>query len=148
MAFDASVLRAKLDEPGFMKPGLCLFADNAYVNKTYLATPYPNINPDNSEEERQKDAYNYFHSNTRITIECTFGILIQRWGLLRRKAPKGYPIAKVIATFVCLCKLHNFLIDQQHSNETNEDVPEHTAADRFHMQMSGSIPFEQTAEVK
>jgi hypothetical protein len=31
-AFDESALKAKLESDGFLRPGLCLFGDNAYVN--------------------------------------------------------------------------------------------------------------------
>ncbi|KAL7474831.1 hypothetical protein ACHAW6_000783 [Cyclotella cf. meneghiniana] len=30
------------------------------------------------------DAYNFYHSQVRITIECMFGNLVHRWGILRR----------------------------------------------------------------
>ena len=43
MAFEASPLRAMLEKDGFLAPGLCLFGDNAYVNRYYMVTPYPNV---------------------------------------------------------------------------------------------------------
>ena len=36
--------------------GYCLYGDNAYVNDTFMAVPYPNTSTG------PKDAYNYFHS--------------------------------------------------------------------------------------
>ena len=57
LAFSSSPLHCKLETPGFLKPGLCLFGDNAYVNTPYMATPYK------ATKEQEKDSYNYFHSN-------------------------------------------------------------------------------------
>ena len=107
LAFEASSIRSKLAEEGFLAPGLCLFGDNAYVNTKYMATPYPNVSND-----IERDAYNFYHSQLRINIECAFGMLVQRWGFLKKKTPRMYTIKKVIATVSCLCKLHNFLIDK------------------------------------
>mmetsp|Transcript_13665 Transcript_13665/g.16605 ORF Transcript_13665/g.16605 Transcript_13665/m.16605 type:complete len:247 (-) Transcript_13665:132-872(-) len=106
LAFEGSPLRVMLEKEGFLAPGLCIFGDNAYVNREFLATPYPNVSGN-----KEKDAYNFFHSQLRINIECAFGILVSRWGFLKKKAPKKYSIAKIISTVSCLCSLHNFLID-------------------------------------
>jgi len=47
MAFEVSDLRRKLlSQPGFLAEGLCLFGDNAYVNLSFVATPYPNTGSD------------------------------------------------------------------------------------------------------
>jgi hypothetical protein len=37
-AFDESALKQKLERPGFLRPGLCLFGDNAYVQTPYMCT--------------------------------------------------------------------------------------------------------------
>ncbi len=110
LAFEGSPLRVQLEKEGFLAPGLCLFGDNAYVNREFMATPYPNVS---SHEE--KDAYNFFHSQLRINIECAFGMLVQRWGVLKKKAPQKYTVKKIIATVSCLCSLHNFLINSKAS---------------------------------
>ena len=55
--------------------GLCLFGDNAYLNTLYMATPLSNTSG------RPKDNYNFYHSQSRIQIECVFGMLVQRWGI-------------------------------------------------------------------
>ena len=90
-----------------MKAGLCLFGDNAYVNTSYMATPYKAV------KEGSKDAYNYFHSNCRITIECAFGMLVHRWGILCKPMSTMLPISKVTALVRCLCRLHNFCINER-----------------------------------
>jgi hypothetical protein len=51
---------------------VCIFGDNAYINSTcYLATPYTNAS-------ETKDDYNFFHSQLRIKIECTFEMYVDQ----------------------------------------------------------------------
>ena len=80
MAFEVTKLRQeKLSQPGFLADNLCIFGDNAYVNTNFMATPYSNVGTD-----KEKDAYNFYHSQIRITVEGSFGILVKRWGCKHR----------------------------------------------------------------
>ena len=105
LAFENSKVY-KLLEQGILAPGLCLFGDNAYLNTIYMATPYPNTSGG------PKDNYNFFHSQLHIRIECAFGMLVQRWGILRMAMPMGISVKKTIALVNCLAKLNNFCIDE------------------------------------
>ena len=127
VAFDTSDFRRRLDGVGFLHPSLYLFGDNAYVNSRYMATPYANVS------RGTKDSYNFYHSRLRINIECSFGILVQRWGILRCAAPRGFSINKVCKMVQCLCSLHNFLIDEYYEKV----VPEYTAGDNFFLEVQG-----------
>ena len=49
----------------------------------------------------------------RINIECAFGKLVHRWGILRRAIPSTIGIQKTTALLVILCRLHNFCIDRR-----------------------------------
>ena len=71
-----------------------------------MATPYPNTSGGS------KDNYNFYHSQLRIRIECAFGMLVMRWGVLRMAIPIGITIKKTIALVNCLAKLHNFCVDE------------------------------------
>jgi hypothetical protein len=42
-AFEDSHLKRKLEVEGFLRPGLCLFGDNAYVNSPFMCTPWRNV---------------------------------------------------------------------------------------------------------
>jgi len=106
VAFQTSKLRHQLESPGYLAPGLCLFGDNAYVNTQYMATPFPGQN------NHDKDAYNFFHSQLRIRIECAFGMLVARWGILQKQI---YSVNKVPALLICLCRLHNFCLNKGES---------------------------------
>ena len=91
LAYVTSALYGHLTNDDTALPnGYCLYGDNAYVNDTYMAVPYPMIS------SGSKDAYNFYHSQVRINIECTFGILVNRWRILKtllihnRDSPNGY----------------------------------------------------------
>ena len=105
LAFENSKFYNLLEE-GMLMDGLLIFGDNAYPNTFYMTTPYPATNGG------PKDNYNFYHSQLRIRIECAFGMLVQRWGILRMAMPMGFTIKKTIALVNCLAKLHNFCIDE------------------------------------
>jgi hypothetical protein len=71
-----------------------------------MATPFPN------PSGGARDNYNFFHSQVQITIECAFGKLVQRWGILQMAMPRGITIQRTIAMVFALAKLHNFCIDE------------------------------------
>ena len=95
-------------------PGLALFGDNAYISNRYMVTPFKNV------ASGPKDAFNYFQSTSHITIECAFGMLVHRWGILRRPIPFIISLARSTSLVLCLCKLHNFCVD---ANDTHVPVP-------------------------
>lgn len=91
-----------------------------------------------------KDAYNFYHSQLRINIECAFGILVQRWGFLRMKAPINYTMKKVCAIVSCLCRLHNFLIDEKEGQPPVDSISQ----DSLNMSINGATPLSRIAEVR
>ncbi len=105
IAFEASNLYERL-EGGLLKKGLVLFGDNAYLNMHYMAMPFPNVS------SGSKDDYNYFHSQVCILVECAFGQLVSRWGILRCAIPCNITIVTTIALVSCLARLHNICIDR------------------------------------
>ena len=121
MCFTTSAIHQRLKREGFLADGLCLFGDNAYVNTPFMATPYKGAS------EGIKDAYNCHHSSLRINIECAFGMLVHRWGVLRRAIPVNISVQKTASLVRALCMLHNFCIDNKESVASSA-----TAADAFH----------------
>ncbi len=71
IAFEGSDLYKRL-EGGLLKNGLVLYGDNAYIITRYMATPFPNVS------SGCKDDYNFFQSQLRIHVKCTFGQLVSR----------------------------------------------------------------------
>ena len=121
LCFTTSDIHMQLKKEGFLADGLCLFGDNAYVNTPFMATPYK------GSSEGVKDAYNYYHSSLRINIECAFGMLVHRWGVLRKALPVNISIKKTAQLVRALCRLHNFCIDNNESVATSA-----TAVDSYY----------------
>ena len=117
LAFVTSLLYQKLTEGTGLPDGYCLYGDNAYVNETYMAVPFPNTS------SGPKDAYNCYQSQVRINIECAFGVLTNRWRLLKSPLSANIPINRMNALLSCLCKIHIFCIDN--GNATPPERYEH-----------------------
>lgn len=130
LAFQTSPLKAKLDEEGFLAPGLALVGDAAYVSNEYMVTPFRNAT------SGYPDAFNYYQSSLRIEIECAFGELVHRWGILRRPLSQTITLKKVTAMTYCLCLLHNFCVDER------EAVPLVANQDAATISMEGDVPLE------
>ncbi|XP_046384982.1 protein ALP1-like [Ischnura elegans] len=84
-----------------------MVGDEAFGLTEYLLRPYPGRNRGRLTYEQQ--VFNYRLSLARKTIECTFGMLAQRWRILRK------PIIAAEETVDGIVKaavvLHNFLRD-------------------------------------
>jgi hypothetical protein len=80
--------------------------DDAYASCEWLLCPYSKQSCRGCPE---RDDYNFYHSRCRINVECAFGMLVQRFGVLRR--PKRCKLeVKTRVVAVCM-KLHNLCID-------------------------------------
>ena len=134
LAFALSNLKAKLDLPGFLAPGLVLFGDNAYGNSQSMVTPYKG-----SKLGTTQDSFNFYHSQMRIQVECAFGKLVHRWGILRRPISKSIGIKKTCNMVVALSRLHNFCTDRNCPN----DVP--LEADTAFAAVNSGIELNETA---
>ena len=122
-------MHTKLETPGFLAPGLVLYGDNAYVSNDYMVTPFKNVS------SGSKDAYNFYQSQVRIRVECSFGMLVHRWAILRRPLPYNIPLRKATAMTYCLCKLHNYCIDENEATHY-----EQTNIDKFYSSITGCVP--------
>jgi hypothetical protein len=125
-------------EQGILAPGLCLFGDNAYLNSTYMATPYA------ATSGGTKDDYNIYHSQLRIQIECAFGMLTHQWAILRSAKPMNVTVHKTVALVLELARLYNYCIDE---NEADCDVAySSTATDEWRNEVSGAVPLVETPQ--
>jgi DDE superfamily endonuclease len=132
LAFEGMSLFEKL-ERNILEKGLCLFGDNAYLNAPYMATPYAAVSGGT------KDAYNFYHSQLRIRIECAFGIFTHRWSILRSAIPMNVSIRKTVSLVIALAKLHNYCIDTKDGNP-----PSNTPSDARRNELNGTIPLQPT----
>jgi hypothetical protein len=134
LSFESSSFFSKLQE-GLLADGLCIFGDNAYINSTFMATPYTGVSGG------VKDSYNFYHSQLRINIECAFGRLVHRWSILRSATPYNVSIAKTSAMVVALAKLHNFCIDHN-----DQSIQGQSAVDILHQELIGAVPLVESEE--
>jgi hypothetical protein len=100
-----STLHARLED-GLLHKDLVIFGDNAYVNQNYMATPYSNV------VAGSKDDYNFYHSQLRINVECSFGVLVNRWRILRHPMSSKISLERTTALVMTLCRIHNWCIDR------------------------------------
>jgi len=127
LAFEGSTLFHRLEE-GMLADDLCLFGDNAYLNSSFMATPYVNTS------SGERDAYNFYFSQLRIRIECAFGMFVHRWSLLRSPMPATQPIARTVGMVLAMARLHNFCIDYGESNMISR-----LATDELRSELNGAI---------
>jgi hypothetical protein len=66
LAFSTSLFKQRLETPGFLAVGLCLFGDNAYVNAFYMATPFKGVS------SGTKDDYNFYQSQVSLYGPVSF----------------------------------------------------------------------------
>ena len=132
LAFEASSLYQRLNTNGFLAEGLCLFGDSTYLNAPYMATPFTGATAGSV------DAYNFYHSQLRIRVECAFGMLTERWAILRTAIPRNTPVRKTIAIVCALAKLHNFCIEQV--DEECHTIPPEMSVDSIRHEILGAVP--------
>jgi len=120
LAFVKSEIYKSLKQPGFLAPGLVLFGDNAYCSNNFIVTLYKRI------YAGSYDDYNFYHSQLCINIECAFGMLVHRWGILRRPLSSKISMDRQTGLAIALCRLHNFCIDYKTFgiNEEEEEIIE------------------------
>lgn len=70
-----------------------MFGDNAFLNTLYLAMPFTNV-------------------GVCICVECAFGMLIQRWGILRKPMPLNLSNVRIVGIVNAFTCLHSFCIGE------------------------------------
>ena len=93
----------------FIDNGLYLIGDSAYALRPFLITPY-----DGAKGGSKEDDFNYHLSSCCIYVECTFGEIYKRWGILWR--PLAFKLVHNIRIVDSLLHLHNFIIKFEMDN--------------------------------
>ena len=89
--------------------GFYFIGDSAYSLKSFLLTPYDNVLHGTPE-----DNFNFFHSSSRICVECTFGEIDLRWGILWK--PLQFSLDNNIRVIDACMRLHNFTVDYREAH--------------------------------
>jgi hypothetical protein len=104
LAWKYTSLYSQLEE-GMMDRRWWIAGDAAYGCTDYLLCPYPGKNL-----PADKDSFNFHQSQLRINVECSLGMLVNRWGVLWK--PLRCRLDRVgLVVGVCM-KLHNLILDQ------------------------------------
>ena len=93
--------------------------DNAYTLSESMMVPFPGNNLSVSHPSREW--FNFWHSQVRITIERTFGIFVQRWGILWQALQFDLP--NCVKIVHACCRLHNFCINRRLPVISTHHVP-------------------------
>jgi hypothetical protein len=103
--------------------GYYFIGDSAYALRQFLITPY-----DNTFHGTPEDTFNFFHSSSRIVVECAFGEIDLRWGILWRRLQFSLKMnCKVIDA--CM-RLHNFIVDFREENLSQSNSRDSLEIDR------------------
>jgi hypothetical protein len=90
-----------------LPPGLYFWGDAAYDLCETLLVPFTG----NQRANADNDAFNFYLSQLRIRIEMSFGRLVRKWGILKRKLECRLSTSSKV--LMACAKLHNFVIDCQ-----------------------------------
>ena len=99
LAFDMSALGQALSK-GELRHPYFIVGDEAYRCTNHVLTPFSG-----SKLSRDKDSFNFYQSRMRIPIECSFGSLTQRWGILWRAL--RFSLRRIPKLLVSLLMLNN-----------------------------------------
>ena len=110
---DTQLYELLLEKKEYLRRNEFFFVgDSAYDLESFLLIPF-----ENAEPQSDKDAYNYYYSNYRIRIECTFGELIMRFGLFWRTLKMNLEDVGDIVNAAAL--LHNFIVDEREGDNVD-----------------------------
>jgi hypothetical protein len=83
-----------------------------------------------------KTTSTFFQSQLCITIECAFGMLVHRFGILRKAFPVNVTVAKTNSAILGLCKLKNLCIQ---SSNRGDDIVASDFQDTSNIIMEGGM---------
>ena len=119
-AFTNSRLHSLLTEKSgwLQEVGYYIIGDSAYNLTPFLLVPY------GTDEVHQDgsgacDTFNFFLSSSRIFIECSFGELVFRWGILWRTL--AFDLVKCQRIVQVCMLLHNHIKDEAHNDIDSDD---------------------------
>lgn len=87
--------------------GYVIVADCAYEASENVTPIYAG----NDARNKDYDNWNYYASQLRIRIEMAFGLMQQKWQIL--KAPLQIDLKNMKHVVGAICRLHNFIIDER-----------------------------------
>jgi len=98
-AWDGTALGQKFLNGSYPNNGYFICGDNAFTNSPNMITPMNDSD------------FDFYQSSNRMAIECAFGILVRRWGLLWR--PLECRFDRRAKLIMALMIAHNFCINER-----------------------------------
>lgn len=111
-----------------------LIGDEAFPLKPNIMRPYPRKDLDYSRK-----VFNYRMSRARRTVECAFGMLTQKFGVLKTSMETSTEVSEAIVKSICV--LHNFI---HHEDSMNFRGDNDDAIDDHHQNMRSLSPARST----
>jgi len=113
---DTGLYELLMEKKEFLrKHGFFIVGDSAYNKEQFLLVPY-----DNAGLGSVEDTYNFWQSNSRMRIECTFGELTMRFEIFWCTLRFDIKLAGNIVNTAGL--LHNFILEERELD--NDDTPD------------------------
>jgi hypothetical protein len=131
LAFRASFVGQKLYETG-LPCGYWVAGDAAYVCSESVLVPFSTVQLQHEDEGVWRDSFNFFQSSLRVHVEQTFGMFVNRFGILWRPLEFDLPRASRIVSVCAL--LHNYIADNSRATDAddeNSDYQRQFAAQAF-----------------
>ena len=101
-----------------LPPGVFLVGDAAYTLQDRVLVPFTG----SQRDQKHKDAFNFFLSQLRIRIEMAFGLLTNKWQILRNNLQCR--LSKCSDILECCARLHNYVITEEgDDNIRPADIP-------------------------
>ena len=96
--------------------GFVVIADAAYEATEHLVSLFYGVHALDPEN----DNFNFYGSQCRIRVEMAFGIMSQKWGILKR--PMSVKPSQWADIVRCIARLHNFTINERlRNNQQNSE---------------------------
>ena len=96
----------------FEERGLFVVGDSAYGLAPFVMVPY-DVDEMKDDVDHNMDSFNYHLSSCRIYIECAFGELVMRWGILW--STLQFDLKKCSKIVQVAMLLHNYIVDSRES---------------------------------
>jgi hypothetical protein len=118
-AFNRTCLHSILSQ---LPLGFFILGDNAYKPSEYLVPIFGGADRLNVDH----DNCNFFMSQCRIRVEMAFGMMVNRFGVLR--SPLRVSILNIGPLMQSIARLHNFLLNENneydpHQRQPSQDMP-------------------------
>ena len=98
-----------------LEMGEFLVGDAAYTTTEHLLIPFTG----SQRSKPDNDAFNFYLSQLRIRIEMAFGLLVNKFRILKK--PLEYHMTKNSRIIMTCARLHNFIIDNDGSRIQDDD---------------------------